>query len=184
MSSEEAKALAELKKSLEDKVTNLQKELELTKQLIKLVDEALTKLSFKSAAELTATTEKLVEKTVETQVLISSRDRKTLGVMYIGEDYVRIEPSPEYQFDVNVSPFKPFFVEKVLEDIKNKDRKAAESGVISPEKIMDYQVNTEGNILKEIVVKNVTDERRIRELRSSIRWTLERMLEKMKSGRA
>ncbi|MEM2211883.1 MAG: hypothetical protein QXK12_07935 [Candidatus Nezhaarchaeales archaeon] len=183
MSSEEAKILAELKKSLEDKVVQLQRELDLTKQLVKLVDESLTKLSFKPAVELTATEEKPLERTAEPKVLITSRDRKTLGAMYIGEDYVRIEPSPEYQFDVNTSPFKQFFIDRVLEDMKNKDRKAAESGALSPDKVMDYQITTDGNILKEILVKNVTDERRIRELRSSIRWTLERMLEKMKTSK-
>jgi hypothetical protein len=43
-----------------------------------------------------------------------------------------------------------------------------------------YNIVREGDLLKELVIKNV-DEERLRELKSSIRWTLEKMYEKMKS---
>jgi hypothetical protein len=44
---------------------------------------------------------------------------------------------------------------------------------------MDYEVKTKGDVLTKIFVKNVVDERRIRELKNAVRWTFERMLEKM-----
>jgi len=175
LSSEEAKSLAELKKYLEDRASSLQRELELLRHLIKLVDEALSKSSFRPALEL------IHQPSPEENVMmITARDGKVLGRMFVGENYVRVEPAPELNLDVNVSPFKPFLIDKVLESMKAKDKEAAERGLLDPDKVMDYYVHTEGDKLKYILIKNVVDDRRIRELRSSIRWTFERMLERMR----
>jgi hypothetical protein len=43
-----------------------------------------------------------------------------------------------------------------------------------------YNIICEGDLIREIVIKNAGEER-LRELKSSIRWTLEKMYEKMKS---
>jgi hypothetical protein len=43
-----------------------------------------------------------------------------------------------------------------------------------------YNIMREGDLIREIVIKNVDDDR-LKELKSSIRWTLEKMYEKMKS---
>ena len=173
---EEAKELAELKKYLEERVTVLQRELDALRALLKLVDEALSKASFKPAFELLEPQPSAEENVM----LVASRNGRVLGRMYVGPDYVRIEPSPEIAFDVNTPPFKAFFIDKVLEPMKAKDKEAAEKGLLDPDRVMDYYVHTEGDILRYVLVKNVVDERRVRELRSAIRWTFERMLERMK----
>jgi len=174
--SDEAKELAELKRYLEEKLSSLQREVENLKAIIKLVDEALSKTSFKPALELM----ELPPSTEENVMLITTRDGKVLGKVYVGEDYMRVEPSPDLDLDINISPFKPFLIDKVLESMKAKDREAAERGLIDPDKVMDYRVHTEGDKLKYILVKNVVDERRVREIRSAVRWTFERMLERMR----
>ena len=43
--------------------------------------------------------------------------------------------------------------------------------------MLDYNVKSEDGILKEILIVNVTEER-LHELKSTIRWTLEKMYEK------
>jgi hypothetical protein len=40
-----------------------------------------------------------------------------------------------------------------------------------------YNVVTEGDLIRELILRNV-DEDRLKELKSSIRWTLEKMYEK------
>jgi len=174
--SEEVKELAELKKYLEERIANLQREVDVLRALVKVVDEALSKSSFKQALELLEPQQQVEENVM----LVASRDGKVLGRMFVGPDYVRIEPSPDLSFDVNVPPFRAFFIDKVLEPMKAKDKEMAEKGLLDPEHVMDYYVQTEGDRLKCVVVKNVVDERRVRELRSAIRWTFERMLERMK----
>jgi hypothetical protein len=47
--------------------------------------------------------------------------------------------------------------------------------------MFSYNIVREGDLIREIIIKNVDDER-VKELKSSIRWTFEKMFEKMKSG--
>ena len=69
---------------------------------------------------------------------------------------------------------------KVLNGMVSKDRNEAMAGTITPDEILTYRVLQEGDILKGIVIRNIKDERRITTLKNSIRWTLEKMYEKMK----
>jgi hypothetical protein len=44
--------------------------------------------------------------------------------------------------------------------------------------MIEHEIKLDGDAIREIIVRNIEEEARIRELRSSIRWTLERMMEK------
>jgi len=181
------KNLADLKKYLEDRLSALTAEVENLKLLIKLVDEALARASFKPASALEVVqqvppTPAPQPRGLETETLILASSRmgnKLLGKMYIGEGYLRIVPAQDLELNVNIPPFRQFLVEKVLEEMRRKDREAAEREEIKESEVLDYEVKTRGDILTEIFVKNIADERRIRELKNAVRWTFERMLEKM-----
>ena len=181
------KNLADLKKYLEDRLSALTAEAENLKLLIKLVDEALARASFKPASALEVVqqvppTPAPQPRGLETETLILASSRmgnKLLGKMYIGEGYLRIVPAQDLELNVNIPPFRQFLVEKVLEEMRRKDREAAEREEIKESEVLDYEVKTRGDILTEIFVKNIADERRIRELKNAVRWTFERMLEKM-----
>ncbi|MDH5815942.1 MAG: hypothetical protein QE164_04045 [Candidatus Nezhaarchaeota archaeon] len=186
---EVTKSLADLKKYLEEKLSALTIEVEHLKLLIKLVDDALAKVSFKPASALEITKEVIQQvpqptqpRSLETETLILASSRmgsRLLGKMYIGEGYLRIVPVQDIEFNINIPPFRQFLIEKVLEEMRKKDREAAERGEIKESEVMDYEVRTKGDILVEIFVKNLTDERRVRELKNAVRWTFERMLEKI-----
>lgn len=187
---ESAKSLADLKKYLEDKLAALTAEIEHVKALIRIVDEALTKVSFKPASALEITREVVQQVSqppspprgpeTETLIMASSRmNNKLLGKMYIGEGYIRIVPAQDIELNINIPPFRQFLVEKVLEEMRRKDREAVERGELKEEEALNYEIKTKGDILTEIFIKNVADERRIRELKNAVRWTFERMLEKI-----
>jgi len=183
------KSLADLKKYLEERLSALTIEVEHLKLLIKLVDDALAKVSFKPASALEVTKEVIQQvpqpvqpRSLETETLILASSRmgnRLLGKMYIGEGYLRIVPVQDVEFNVNIPPFRQFLIEKVLEEMRKKDREATERGEMKEDEVMDYEVRTKGDILVEIFVKNITDERRVRELKNAVRWTFERMLEKI-----
>jgi len=46
--------------------------------------------------------------------------------------------------------------------------------------MFSFKITQEGDILKEIQAENISEDR-LRELKSSIRWTLEKMYEKDRS---
>jgi hypothetical protein len=52
---------------------------------------------------------------------------------------------------------------------------------MSTDKMFSYNIVREQDLIREIVIKNVDDDR-LKELKSSIRWTFEKMFEKMKSA--
>jgi hypothetical protein len=70
-------------------------------------------------------------------------------------------------------------VERVLAKMQEKDSELARTGQLTPDKIFCYNIVKEGDSVREIAIRNF-DAERLRELKSSIRWTLEKMYEKMK----
>jgi predicted ATP-grasp superfamily ATP-dependent carboligase len=64
--------------------------------------------------------------------------------------------------------------------MKEKDEELTQSGQLMPDKVFSYNIVQDGEIIREITIENV-DTDRLRELKSSIRWTLEKMYEKMES---
>ena len=60
-----------------------------------------------------------------------------------------------------------------------KDKEEAKRGILDPEEIISFEIKQDKNIIREISIKNLRPER-IRELKSSIRWTLEKMYDRMK----
>jgi hypothetical protein len=64
--------------------------------------------------------------------------------------------------------------------MEEKDTELVKANQLKTEKMFAYNIIREGDHIREIVIRNV-DEERLKELKSSIRWTFEKMYEKMKS---
>jgi len=103
-----------------------------------------------------------------------------LATLYVSKDSLRVVPTEGKDFDINTPPFMHFLVERVLLKMQERDSELARAGQLSPDKVFCYSIAREGDIIREIVINN-SDSDRLRELKSSIRWTLEKMYEKMKS---
>ncbi|MCC6013237.1 MAG: hypothetical protein LM593_02615 [Candidatus Verstraetearchaeota archaeon] len=181
MSEEDVKILAELKKDLEEKIMKMEKELMLLKTSLKLVDEALAKVSFKPASKIVeeGIEKKTFEETYEEVFQIKSKSGEDLGNIYVGKNIIKIVPREDLKLSIKTSPFQSFFIERVLEKMKKKDEEEVARKKKSPDEVIDYTIETDGDLIKEIIIRNVKDETRIREIRSVVRWTFERMLEKM-----
>ncbi|MCS7097897.1 MAG: hypothetical protein NZ922_02835 [Candidatus Methanomethyliaceae archaeon] len=178
MLDEDARILADLKKDLEEKIMRMEKELSSLKVLLKLVDETLSKISFIPASKLMEEEEPQQETYEFEQTFpIKSKTGEDLGTIYVGKGILKIVPKQD--LSLKIPPFQSFFIERVLEEMKKKDEIAVEQKKKSPEEILEYEIKSEGDIIKEVIIRNVSEESRIREIRSSIRWTLERMMEKM-----
>ncbi len=65
--------------------------------------------------------------------------------------------------------------------MQEKDKELVRLGQLTTDKMFSYNIVREGDLIREIIIKNVDDER-LKELKSSIRWTFEKMYEKMKSS--
>jgi hypothetical protein len=63
--------------------------------------------------------------------------------------------------------------------MEEKDNELVKKRKLAPSKMFAYNIVREGDLIREIVIRNV-DEERLKELKSSIRWTFEKMHEKTK----
>jgi len=184
---EKIKKIAKLRELLEKRVEDMEAELDGLKTLLSLIDETLVQQSFKRAEIL-----KPVQSSPKINTPIMSPVAKLkkgiplktitgdlLAQIYTEKDLVQITLAEDKNFDINIPPFTSFFVERVLAKMLEKDKEDANKGKLDPDKIVSYEIKQDGNMLKEISIKNLRPERS-REMKSSIRWTLEKMYERMK----
>jgi hypothetical protein len=116
----------------------------------------------------------------ESVIPLKTMADEPLALMYFDKQTIHVLPDETKNFSVNTAPFTNFLVEKVFSKMQDKDKELVRLGQLTPEKMFSYNIVREGDLIREIIIKNVDDER-LKELKSSIRWTFEKMFEKMKS---
>ncbi|MDH5482884.1 MAG: hypothetical protein OEY22_08405 [Candidatus Bathyarchaeota archaeon] len=194
---EKIKRLVAFKKRLEKKVRDLESELKEFQTMLETVNSMLLEKGFKRADILKGPTttetpqprEEVIAESApstpqplteyENIIHLKTFDDEALANLYVSENSLRVVPAEGKDFSVNTSPFTHFLLEKVFVKMQEKDNELARTGQLLPDKIFSFNIIQEGDIVREIAVKNF-DADRLRELKSSIRWTLEKMYEKMK----
>jgi len=187
---EKIKRLVVFKKKLEEKVVALESELKELQTMLETVNSMLLEKGFRHAeikaeaitAEISQPKEEPSAGPIEYENIIPLKtfNDELLANLYVSENLLRVVPAENKTFNINTPPFTPFLIEKVFIKMKEKDNELIRAGQLSPDKIFSYDIIQDGDAIREIVIKNF-DADRLRELKSSIRWTLEKMYEKMKS---
>jgi hypothetical protein len=116
----------------------------------------------------------------ENVIPLKTASGELLAILHVTENSLHALPAEDRNFNINTPPFSQFLIERVLIRMQERDNELARAGQLPPEKIFSYNIVREGDIIRELFVKNV-DSERLRELKSSIRWTLEKMYEKTKT---
>ena len=189
--SERIKTLLEFKKKLEKKIENLKSELIEAQTILDTINAILLEKGFERAqlpkptiakTETSPSREEAVKTLTkyEATIPLKSVNDELLANLYIDNGCLRVVMAEDKKFQVNTPPFTNFLVERVLTKMQEKDEELARTGQLTPDKIFSYKIVRDGDVIREIQIKNV-DKERIRELKSSIRWTLEKMYEKMRA---
>lgn len=184
---EKIKKIAKLRAILEKRIQDMEIEMDGLKMLLSLIDSTLLKESFKRAEIPTPiqtpqkeeTTHPSLIKPQKRGVPLKTVTGDTLAQIFTEKDVIHITLAEDKNFDINTPPFTSFFLERVLAKMLEKDKEDADKGKLDPDKIVAFNIKQDGNILREIIIRNLRSERS-RELKSSIRWTLEKMYERMK----
>jgi hypothetical protein len=193
LGSEKMKALVAFKKKLEKRIEELDAELKDATVTLETVNAILLEKGFKrgdinEVPKMPEDTASSVEEKAplpagqETESVISLKtlNEEPLAIIYVEKDSLHVLPDESKSFSVNTPPFSHFLVERILAKMQEKDNELVRMGQLTPEKMFAFNIVREGDLIREIVIRNV-DEERLRELKSSIRWTLEKMYEKTKS---
>ena len=111
------------------------------------------------------------------------KDDFLLANAEISPDAVVIVPAPSVDLNANTPPFKSFFLNRILEGMKNKDAEKVSQGTLSESDSLNYKVEEEdsGGIIKRIVINKYREKDRLQEIFNTSAWVFTRMLEK--SGR-
>jgi hypothetical protein len=116
----------------------------------------------------------------ETVFPLKTMNDEPLALICFEKDSIHVMPDESKHFNANTPPFQNFLVEKVFAKMKEKDAELVRSHQMAANRAFTYDIVKEEDLIREIIIHNVDDER-LKELKSSIRWTLEKMYEKMKS---
>jgi hypothetical protein len=116
----------------------------------------------------------------ESVIPLKTMNDEPLAIIYVDKQALHVLPDESKNFSVNTPPFSHFLVERVLAKMQEKDNELVRMGQLTADKMFAYNIVREGDLLREIIIRNA-DEERLRELKSSIRWTLEKMYEKTRN---
>jgi len=117
----------------------------------------------------------------ESVIPLKTMAEEPLALIFFDKQAMHVLPDESKNFSVNTPPFNNFLVEKVFAKMQEKDGELLRTKQLTEDKVFSYNIVREGDLIREIIIRNV-DEERLRELKSSIRWTFEKMYEKMKSS--
>jgi hypothetical protein len=117
-----------------------------------------------------------------------AKDDFLLANAEISPDAVVIVPAPGINLNANTPPFKSFFLNRILEGMKNKDAEKVSQGALSESDALNYKVEEDDSggggssgIIKRIVINKYREKDRLQEIFNTSAWVFTRMLEK--SGR-
>lgn len=117
----------------------------------------------------------------ESVIPLKTMTDEPLALIYFDKQAMHVLPDESKNFSVNTPPFGNFLVERVFAKMQEKDSELVRLGQLTADKMFSYNIVREGDLIREIIIRNVDDER-LKELKSSIRWTLDKMYEKIKSS--
>jgi hypothetical protein len=168
--SEEDKEREKLKSLLKERIDQLSKEVEVLKMCLEILGEKSTVAQQKtSETKVEVKVEKPVQKakTPERKLLTSiSEGGESIANIYVEEDKIIVVPGKNVKVDVNSRDFKDFFVKKVLFGLK-KEKPS-----------ISYEVKDVNGTLKEVIIKNITEERDVKRIEGAVKWTFSRFISK------
>ena len=201
MSSDEVRNLAELKKYLDDRIGQLRKELTMLEGSSHAVSDVLSKVSFRtaeqvasplppresaappvrtmpSAPQVSRPPPMAQSSSMEKEFPLKTKTGEPIGRFLVGDGLIRIIPAQHLNLSQRTPPFRAFFTERILKKMQDRDKELEAQGIVNPEETMGYSIKLDGDAIVEILVNNIKDDARIREIKNAVTWTFEKMIEK------
>jgi hypothetical protein len=182
------KEIVALKESLIEQINKHQESIEMLEKNITILDSFLKDSSFTKASQLEIkkevkikTESEIIEKPVENSIPIKRvNDGRIIANAYVTPEQLSIVLDNEIEINADTPPFKSFFLDRIIGEMKKKDFQEVENGKIKKESIIEYIINKNGTDIREIIIKNYRQKERVNELINTAGWSLTRMLENIK----
>lgn len=116
---------------------------------------------------------------VEIRSLKRAKDNLLISNAEFTSTYVRIPLVNDINLNIDTPPFKSFFLNRILEGMKSKDKEKIQKGEIDESEIIDYKVdNDENGRINSVTISNYRERERLNEIFNTATWVFTRMLEK------
>lgn len=195
VSDEQIKEILELKEAISKKIRKHTEEIELLEKNLSVLNLFIKDSSFTKASSLkieSKNDEKDSSFTKDPSSKIESKsdekdsipitkgvDGEIIANAYVTPEKVSIVLKNELGFDFDTPPFRTFFMDRIIGEMKKKDTKEVEDGNIQQDSIIDCIINKDGNSIREIIIKNYRQRERVDEIINTASWSLTKMLENM-----
>ncbi|HEX2014663.1 MAG TPA: hypothetical protein VLA68_05495 [Nitrososphaera sp.] len=202
-SEDDIRRAADIREWLVKQITDKQEEVERLRTTLTLIDGVLKQGSFRAAANLgsfsgsTATAQVQQERAVPAPparqqaapALKSADDRDVRPIKRAKDDFmlanaevsptaVIIVPASGIALNLNTPPFRSFFLNRILDGMKNKDAEKVGQGVLKESDALTYRVDDDAGTIKRIVIEKYREKERLQEIFNTSAWVFTRMLEK------
>lgn len=183
LSEEQMKDIVALKENLIEQIEKHQESIDMLEKNLVILDSVLKESSFTKASHLGKTRLEPQKPAPATKIAENSipitrgSDGKVIANAYVTPDQVSIVLDDKIEISADTPPFKSFFLDRIIGEMKRKDSVEAENGKIQKESVIDYIINKNGSDIREIIIRNYRQKERVNELINTAGWSLTRMLE-------
>lgn len=175
---EKIKEILELKERITAQIEKHEEEIEYLRKNIQILDSVLKNSSFTKASSLSTSEEKQQEKALIP--ITKGANGEIIANAHVSPDKVSIIIDEKIDLSADTPPFKTFFIDRIIGEMKKKDLAEVSSGKLKEEGIIDYVINQKGSNIREIIIKNYRQQERVKEIINTAAWSLSRMLENSK----
>jgi hypothetical protein len=178
-SEDQIKDVLEVKERLASEIQKHREEIEALEKNLALINSMLKQQSFTKASSLKETKPQ-AEKEDYSIPIKKNTDGSLIGNAHISQDQVLIVLDNSLDLKEDMHPFKSFFLERIIGEMKKKDIADLEKGIITQDNIINCLINKNGTSLREIIIKNYRQKERVNEIISTATWSLSKMIENSK----
>jgi len=196
-SEDDIRRAADIREWLIKQIEDKQEEVERLRTTLTIIDNLLKQGSFKAAANIgfaaagSATAQVQTTRQAQPSVkqpapmlktsdsrdirpLKRAKDDYLLANAEVSPNAVVLVPAPGVNINANTPPFRSFFLNRILDGMKNKDT----SQGVPEANALNYKVEDENGTIKRIVINNYREKERLQEIFNTSSWVFTRMLEK------
>ena len=174
-SEEQVRGILELKDRITQQIEKHKEEIESLEKNLTVLNVILKQSSFTKASLLEASTTS--SKSESPIPLTKTSDGSVIANAYVTPEQVSIILEEGVGLQPETPPFKSFFVERIIGEMKKKDNAEVENGKIQRESIIDCIINKNGSEIREIIIKNYRQKERINEIINTAAWSLSKMID-------
>jgi hypothetical protein len=178
-SEDQIKDVLEVKEKLSSEIQKHKEEIKMLEKNLALINSILKQQSFTRASSLKETKPQTQNGDYSIP-LKKNTDGSLIGNVHVSPDQVLIVLDNSLDLKEDMHPFKSFFLERIIGEMKKKDIADLEKGIITQDNIINCLINKNGTSLREIIIKNYRQKERVNEIINTATWSLSKMIENSK----